>query len=204
MGRPSDARERLITAANDVIYAQSYAAVTVDALCAAAGVTKSSFYHFFSSKQDLVLRALDAQWQRLEALVLQPAFGADLPPDGQVLRFFDLMQEGQQRLKGRTGHMNGCPIGNLTLELSTQDEPIRLRLEYFWRQWRRYFERAIARAQAEGCVPADLDVTAIAETLLAYIEGVVLLAKGRNDPALIGSMRTPVRALMQYQEARAA
>jgi AcrR family transcriptional regulator len=41
MGRPSDARKRLIEAAKKVIYAHSYEAVTVDELCAAAGVTKS-------------------------------------------------------------------------------------------------------------------------------------------------------------------
>ena len=63
MGRPSDARMRLIVATREAIYAHSYEAVSVDELCAAAGVTKSSFYHFFSSKQDLILVALESQWQ---------------------------------------------------------------------------------------------------------------------------------------------
>src|SRR5579884_2731828 len=62
MGRPSDARERLIEAAKSVIFAQSYEGVSVDELCVAAGVTRSSFYHFFSSKQELVLEAIESQW----------------------------------------------------------------------------------------------------------------------------------------------
>src|SRR5215472_15001689 len=79
MGRPSDARQRLIAAARNVIFAHSYASVSVDDLCAAAGVAKSSFYHFFSSKQALVLAAIEAQWAWFDETVLAPAFAEHHP-----------------------------------------------------------------------------------------------------------------------------
>ena len=62
MGRTSDARERLIASAIDLIGARSYRAVSVDDLCAHAGVNKGSFYHFFPAKRDLALAAIDLQW----------------------------------------------------------------------------------------------------------------------------------------------
>jgi TetR/AcrR family transcriptional repressor of nem operon len=49
MGRVSDARERLLKAANELTWKQCYNAVTVDAICDAAGVKKGSFYHYFES-----------------------------------------------------------------------------------------------------------------------------------------------------------
>lgn len=199
MGRPSDARERLIEAAKEVIYANSYEAVTVDELCASARVNKSSFYHFFSCKRDLVLVAMESQWQSFEQIVLKPAFSDLLPPQEQMMRFFDLTLEKQQAQKQTRGRMRGCPIGNMTLEMSTQDEVIRMQSTRFFQQWLSYFERMLCQAKAQGSIPATLDTAVTAQALLAYFEGVLLLAKGRNDPALISTLRMGTLSLMQYQ-----
>lgn len=199
MGRPSDARQRLIEAAKEVIYANSYEAVSVDELCAAAGVNKSSFYHFFSSKQELVLVALESQWQRLEERYLKPAFADDLPPQEQIIRLFELVLQGQQAQKQRSGHMYGCPVGNLTVEMSTLDEAIRERTASIFQRWLNYFECMLNTAKEQGIVPATLDTTLTAQALMAYFEGVLLLAKGLNNPALIQSLRMGMLSLMQYQ-----
>jgi TetR/AcrR family transcriptional repressor of nem operon len=199
MGRPSDARQRLIAAARTVIFAHSYASVSVDDLCAAADVAKSSFYHFFSSKQALVLAAIEEQWVWFDKTVLTPSFAEHRPPLEQLWRFFDLTLERQQAQKQATGYMRGCPAGNLTLELSTEDDLIRFRVDQFFQQWLHYFEDMLRAAQQQGSVPETLDVAVTAQALLAYFEGVMLLAKGRNDPALLLTLRGGALALMQGQ-----
>ena len=45
------ARDRLIAAAEAEMLAKGYPATTVDEICARAGVSKGSFYHFFSTKE---------------------------------------------------------------------------------------------------------------------------------------------------------
>jgi TetR/AcrR family transcriptional repressor of nem operon len=204
MGRPSDARKRLIEAARNRIFAHSYEGVSVDELCASAKVTKSSFYHFFSSKQDLVLATIESQWQWFEQTVLAPTFADHIPPHERILRFFDLALEFEQLHQQTSGHLRGCPAGNLTLEMSTHDELIRVRVEQFFQQWLRYFEQMVCEAKTQGMVPASVDPATTAQALLAYFEGVMLLAKSRNDPSVIATLRAGVLALMQYQGERVA
>jgi TetR/AcrR family transcriptional repressor of nem operon len=91
------------------------------------------------------------------------------------------MLEKQQIQKQTSGHIYGCPIGNLTLEMSTQDELIRTRVERFFRVWLNYFEQMLCEAKEQEIVPASLDVVVTAQALLAYFEGVMLLAKGRRS-----------------------
>ena len=57
MGRTSDAKDRLMTAALDLIWSESYGAVTIDDICQRAEVKKGSFYYFFESKSDLAVAA---------------------------------------------------------------------------------------------------------------------------------------------------
>jgi TetR/AcrR family transcriptional repressor of nem operon len=72
-------------------------------------------------------------------------------------------------------------------------------VERLFGKWLRYFERILYEAKEQGTVPATLDTAVTAQALLAYFEGVMLLAKGRNDPALIATLRTGALSLMQYQ-----
>jgi AcrR family transcriptional regulator len=72
--RTDSARGRLIESAIGLIHAGSYGAVSVNDLCAAAEVKKGSFYHFFPTKRDLALAAIDAYWERHRISLFQEAF----------------------------------------------------------------------------------------------------------------------------------
>ena len=63
MGRPSDAKEKLLQVAFDLIWNQSYSSVSVDHICERARVNKGSFYHFFPSKSDLAVEAYEVHWR---------------------------------------------------------------------------------------------------------------------------------------------
>src|SRR5688500_11118937 len=115
MGRTSDAKPRLIAAMADLVYRRGYVDVGVDDVCRAAGVRKGSFYYFFQSKQDLMLAALDRQWETGGAF-FGGAFQADVPPVERIGRIFSLVAQASARTRAANGHVLGCPFGNIAAE----------------------------------------------------------------------------------------
>ena len=76
MGRRSSARGRLVATAHDLFRDPGFDAVSVAHLCQAAGVNKGSFYHFFSSKRELLLEVIGNAWDETGLL----ADWGDRPP----------------------------------------------------------------------------------------------------------------------------
>jgi TetR/AcrR family transcriptional repressor of nem operon len=199
MGRPSDARKRLIRAAIIEIFAHSYGSVSVDDLCARAEVTKSSFYHFFPSKHDLALEALDHYWQNVKIHIIEPAFATEMSPPERILRFFDLSYEVQHKIWEKTGTLQGCFAGNLTLEMSSQDEAFRMKLDDIFTSWIGYIEQAIREGVEQGTFITP-DPAATARAVFSYMEGVWLLARSRNDPAIIEQLRFGIMSILHAGE----
>ena len=77
--RSSNSRERLLEAADAMLYARGYEAVSVADLCEAADARKGSFYHWWPSKRDLALAMIDRAWRRNLESVFEPIFDTDDP-----------------------------------------------------------------------------------------------------------------------------
>jgi TetR/AcrR family transcriptional repressor of nem operon len=184
MNITTDTRQRIVDSARELIYARSYSDVGVQQICDNAGVKKGSFYHFFPSKRDLTLAVLDQLQVFFRDTILNRAFAADIPPLQRIERFFSSIYEFQKQTKAATGHILGCPFGNLGCEMSTQDETIRAKVDAIFRASERPFEQALQEAVARGDLPA-IDPGATARAIFAYAEGILMVAKTRNDPELI-------------------
>jgi TetR/AcrR family transcriptional repressor of nem operon len=180
MGRTSDARQRLIDAANDLIWAYSYGAITIDAICERAAVKKGSFYYFFSSKSELAVVAINSWWTERHAL-LERIFHPDNPPLARIRDYLDFVSRRQLSVYEETGQIPGCPVYGLGAEISTQNEELRLLIVDILRHFSAYFEDAIRQAQALGHVGAG-DPAQKAQRLNRYYAGVLTQARIENSP----------------------
>ena len=183
MGRTSNARSRLLETAMQLMYARGYSAVGVQEICVQAGVNKGSFYHFFPSKQALTLAVIEAHGQRLRH-IWEDVMQVEGPWHERLQRLFEHAYEAHWTPGAIQGQMYGCPIGNLALELSCQDEVIRQRLRETFLDWASTIERGLRRAIATEELPA-IDPTLTAQAVVAYFEGVLMLAKTHNDPHVV-------------------
>ena len=194
-----DTQQRILDSARELIFSRSYADVGVAAICEHAGVKKGSFYHFYPSKQALTIAVLDAQFFDTQSNMISKAFAGDVPPLARLERFTDMAYLFQKQLNAHTGHVLGCPFGNLANELSTQNEPIREKIQHTFAKLQSLLSGVLLAAQEVGDLAQDIDVGATAQAMLAYFEGVMLLAKNQNEPEVIGQL-LPTMAQMRVNK----
>ncbi len=188
MGRTSTAKQRILDSAQTLIYARSYADVGVQEICDHAGVKKGSFYHFFPSKRDLTLAVLDHMWVAFQQNLFEPNLSSQYSPLQRLQKFIDQLIAMQVELKSKSCRMQGCPFGNLALELSTKDELIRQRIDQVFEEIQAIFKEVLQEAMDKGEIPVKLPATELAQILFASLEGMILLAKTHNDPDKIRQM----------------
>ncbi|GIF53559.1 TetR family transcriptional regulator [Asanoa ferruginea] len=196
MGRTSDARNKILEAARTLFEQRGYSALGVAEICAAAGVPKGSFYYFFESKQALALTVIDDHWAAQRAQ-WEAVLRADGDPLERLRDLFAATEDVQQSAKRDSGRVVGCLFGNLALEVSNQAEEIRARLQEIFDAQIDLIEQVVLEAKERGEAGADVDARDAARSIVAQIEGRVLLAKLLNDPAQLDTLWRNALDLLQ-------
>lgn len=186
-----DTRDRLVNAARELFWKKGYLGTSVAEILERAGANSGSLYHFFPTKQDLLLAVLEWYMDNLEAEVIEPARGRVEDPVAQVFAVL----EGYRKALLATDLTFGCPIGNLALEFKEPDPPVRALLARNFGQWCEAVEARL-RAAADR-FPADLDLQELAQFVLTTMEGGVMQARTHRS---IEPFDASVRQLRRYMD----
>lgn len=176
---PEKTRQLLLEAAHEEIHRQGYQAASLSAILKRAGVTKGALYHHFPNKKALGLAVID----ELIAGEIQDGFIAPLLAEKDVLEgmktaFLEEIPRNTQMAE------LGCPLNNLSQEMSPVDEDFRLALDKQFKRLHEGIAEALRRGQALGTVGKDIDPSASALFVVASYEGCMGMAKSAQDMAL--------------------
>jgi TetR/AcrR family transcriptional repressor of nem operon len=191
MGRTSDAKEKLMEAAMELIWAGSYGSTSVDDICERAEVRKGSFYHFFESKAELAMAGLGVAW-REHLAELDHIFSPIHPPLERLRKVCAKFVDHQKEIHSRHGRVLGCPVHSLGAEVSTWEGVLQAKIKEAICQHHRYFESALRDAAAAGQIPKRPDPSARARIISAYIEGLLMHARILNDLSVLKEMEAGV------------
>ncbi len=193
MGRTSDAKERLLDVAFQLIWDSSYGGVSVDQICERANVNKGSFYYYFGSKADLAIEAYDEHWRQKQP-DMDRLFSAQIPPLERLTKWCAYVYQSQVEKTKKYGHVCGCPYGSIGVEVATQDDKIRAKVEELIERGTRYLESAIAEAQRDGSLPPG-DAKELAQQVHSFVMGSLLRSKIQNDVETLRNLTPAVLAL---------
>jgi TetR/AcrR family transcriptional repressor of nem operon len=178
---PERTRELLLQAAFQEIYRSGYRSADLDAILAVAGVTKGALYYHFDSKEALGYAVVDEIIaSNLHQKWVRPLRNATNPIDVlvRIIRSESLKRKDIQL---------GCPLLNLSQEMSGLDEGFRRRTARVYREWHDAMAEALREGQKRRVVRNDIDASEAATFLMAAWEGYVVLGKNSQDPRMMKS-----------------
>jgi TetR/AcrR family transcriptional repressor of nem operon len=168
---PQEALER----ATQVFWSRGFENSSLDDLCAATGLNRSSLYSAFGGKRDLYLAAL-ARYEEGSVARIEAAFEGRSVRDG-LKAFLAGLVDGIVAGPGR----RGCFIGNCAVEMARLDRGAAARVRASLERIESAFLRALDNARQRGELAHGADPRALARFLTASIQGLRLVGKANPD-----------------------
>ena len=142
----------MLQAAFREVYRYGFQSAGIDTILAATNVTKGALYYHFESKEALgyaIIEEIVAKFTR-DRWMLPLQRNQDKDAIDTLIGIVRAIPHRPRDVK------SGCPLVNLTQEMSQLDEQFRKRLERIFHAWQEGIAMTLRRGQSQGTVRRDL------------------------------------------------
>ncbi len=171
-----ETRERIVRAATELVAARGVAGASLDEVRVRAHVSKSQLYHYFADRDDL-MRAV-ARAASDDVIGGQAELFEQLDTIAGLRAWIDALVALQEARQAK----GGCPIGSLAGQLAEHNDRARLELADGLDRWEAGIRVGLERMAARGELRPDTEIGALAQNMLAAVQGGLLLTQVRRDP----------------------
>jgi TetR/AcrR family transcriptional repressor of nem operon len=188
-----ESKTKILNAALHVIRAKGYTATRIEDLCEAAGLTKGSFFHHFSSKEELALAAAE-HWNTVTGgLFASAPYRRLVDPLDRLLAYVDFRKA---ILQGELPDFT-CFVGTMVQEVYGTHPPIRQACEQSIGGHAATLEPDIAEAIRQRGIAADWSPRSLALYIQAVIQGAFILAKAQDGPEVAAACLDHLRRYLE-------
>lgn len=175
---PPDTQTRLVDAAARLFHEQGFNGTGISTILREAGVNSGSLYHFYPSKEALLVAVLERYTHLLRPIVMEPVERATTDP---IERVFALFAQYRGWL-APIGFAQGCPIGNLALEVGDSSPQARELIKRNFEGWYGSVRWWLEAAVDAGRLPDRIDRAQLAVFVLTVLEGAIMQARAAQSP----------------------
>ncbi|WP_404291166.1 TetR family transcriptional regulator C-terminal domain-containing protein [Glutamicibacter arilaitensis] len=169
-------KQLLLDAGMPMLLKQGYNDLGIQALLAATGTPKGSFYHHFRDKEDFALQVIGQYMRGVHDGLDACLNNEERVPLDRVRAFFELTQQSYRD----EGYL-GCLLGGLGQELSGVSEVFRRKIDGCLTQIAERIAGCLQLAVERGEVAAGADPRIMATLLVDCWEGAALRSRLRGN-----------------------
>jgi TetR/AcrR family transcriptional repressor of nem operon len=187
-----ETKARILEAARDLIHQRGFKNTGLQDILEASGVPRGSFYFYFRSKEELG-RELLVHYRSVlrEGAANRISAAAQYGAIPQILGYF----RDSAFAQSAGGCKSGCLLGNLAAEITDAHEELRREIAACFQELVQAFADVLAEGQRRGELAPGVDPACEAAFLVSLLEGTVLVAKARREPATFGACE---QSLVRY------
>jgi TetR/AcrR family transcriptional repressor of nem operon len=175
-----ESKTRILNAALTVIRTKGYSATRIEDVCEEAGLTKGSFFHHFSTKEELAIAAANYWSEITSALFAAAPYHAPADPLQRLLAYVEFRKA---LLQGRLREFT-CLVGTMTQEIYDTHPVIREVCEHSISGHAATLVPDIRAAIKQYKIKSDWTAESLALFTQATIQGAFILAKAKNGAAV--------------------
>jgi TetR/AcrR family transcriptional regulator, transcriptional repressor for nem operon len=175
-----ESKAKFLDAALRVIRSKGYSATRIEDVCEEAGLTKGSFFHHFSGKEELAIAAAD-YWSEMTSAVFAGApYHAPSDPLDRLLAYVDFRKA---ILQGSLPEFT-CLVGTMTQEVYGTHPAIREACEHSISSHAATLVPDIEAAMLEHGIQSEWSAESLALFTQAAIQGAFILAKAKGGASV--------------------
>ncbi|RYD51861.1 MAG: TetR/AcrR family transcriptional regulator [Sphingobacteriales bacterium] len=166
-------RQALLQKAFEQIYTGGYQTTSIDAILAATAVTKGAFYYHFKNKDEMGLALIEEVLRPTLRLQFESLLQSSDDPLQAIYRLMQHLLFENDLLQAA----HGCPMGNLTQELTPWHPVLSTALDQLLQDWIQLMTQLLQKGQQSGFIKTAVSARSVALFVLSGYWGVRSIGK---------------------------
>jgi AcrR family transcriptional regulator len=185
-------RKFIIDTTAVVFNTKGYAGTSMSDITEATGLTKGSIYGNFENKEEVAFAAFDHILNIISKSILERV--------SKAYTYYDKLMVYARVYHSYTGSAfpkGGCPILNTAIEADDANDQLKERAAKAALRWKKGISNLLHAGIEAGEFKQGIDQEEIAITMIALIEGGLMLAKLTNSPVVMDPIVKSVGLLLK-------
>jgi TetR/AcrR family transcriptional repressor of nem operon len=186
-------RKAILDTGAEVMQRKGYHGTSVQEIVEGVRVPKGSFYHYFKSKEDFVLAAMEHSSCDYITRFEDALEDEGISPRRRIIDVYTTLVADIEAVRD---YSKGCFVGNMCQEMADTNAAVAEKAEYLFRRYTAPLARCIRKAQTSGEIKSRVDPDKLAEAIFNSWEGAVLRMKSSRNGQPLNAFLDMLRTLL--------